>query len=56
MHFSRHLRHGRTGETPLRRGLVPNLASRLDFWPVETAEGQSAVIRNFVSKLNAPAM
>lgn len=28
----------------VRSGIWPNLASRFDFWPVETAEGQSAVI------------
>jgi K+-sensing histidine kinase KdpD len=27
-----------------RSGVYPNLASRFDFWPVETAEGQNAVI------------
>jgi K+-sensing histidine kinase KdpD len=27
-----------------RGGVYPNLASRFDFWPVETAEGQNAVI------------
>jgi K+-sensing histidine kinase KdpD len=30
--------------TAVRGGVYPNLASRLDFWPVETAEGQKAVI------------
>ena len=25
-------------------GIYPNLASRFDFWPVQTAEGQGAVI------------
>jgi len=30
--------------TVARSGVYPNLASRFDFWPVETAEGQSAVI------------
>jgi K+-sensing histidine kinase KdpD len=30
--------------TVLRSGIYPNLASRFDFWPVETAEGQNAVI------------
>jgi K+-sensing histidine kinase KdpD len=30
--------------TVVRRGVYPNLASRFDFWPVETAEGQNAVI------------
>jgi K+-sensing histidine kinase KdpD len=28
----------------VRGGVYPNLASRFDFWPVETAEGQEAVI------------
>ena len=28
----------------LRSGVYPNLTSRFDFWPVETAEGQKAVI------------
>ena len=28
----------------VRSGVYPNLASRFDFWPVETAEGQKAVI------------
>lgn len=28
----------------VRRGVYPNLASRFDFWPVQTAEGQNAVI------------
>jgi hypothetical protein len=28
----------------VRSGVYPNLASRFDFWPVETAEGQNAVI------------
>ena len=28
----------------VRSGVYPNLASRFDFWPVETAEGQEAVI------------
>ena len=27
-----------------RSGVYPNLSSRFDFWPVETAEGQNAVI------------
>jgi hypothetical protein len=27
-----------------RSGVYPNLASRFDFWPVETAEGENAVI------------
>jgi K+-sensing histidine kinase KdpD len=30
--------------TVMRSGVYPNLASRFDFWPVETAEGQKAVI------------
>jgi K+-sensing histidine kinase KdpD len=30
--------------TAVRSGVYPKLASRLDFWPVETAEGQNAVI------------
>jgi K+-sensing histidine kinase KdpD len=30
--------------TVARTGVYPNLASRFDFWPVETAEGQNAVI------------
>jgi hypothetical protein len=30
--------------TVVRSGVYPNLASRFDFWPVETAEGQNAVI------------
>src|SRR5215813_10102270 len=30
--------------TVLRGGVYPNLASRFDFWPVETAEDQNAVI------------
>ena len=30
--------------TVTRSGVYPNLASRFDFWPVETAEGQKAVI------------
>ena len=30
--------------TVVRSGVYPNLASRFDFWPVETAEGQEAVI------------
>ena len=30
--------------TVARSGVYPNLASRFDFWPVETAEGQKAVI------------
>ena len=30
--------------TVVRRGVYPNLASRFDFWPVQTAEGQNAVI------------
>jgi K+-sensing histidine kinase KdpD len=28
----------------VRSGIYPNLGSRFDFWPVETAEGQNAVI------------
>ena len=30
--------------TVIRSGVYPNLTSRFDFWPVETAEGQKAVI------------
>lgn len=30
--------------TAVRGGVYPDLASRFDFWPVETAEGQNAVI------------
>ncbi len=30
--------------TVVHSGVYPNLASRCDFWPVETAEGQNAVI------------
>src|SRR5882724_5058105 len=30
--------------TVVRSGVYPNLASRFDFWPVETTEGQNAVI------------
>jgi hypothetical protein len=30
--------------TVVRSGVYPNLASRFDFWPVETAEGRNAVI------------
>ena len=30
--------------TVMRSDVYPNLASRFDFWPVETAEGQNAVI------------
>ena len=30
--------------TVVRSGVYPNLTSRFDFWPVETAEGQKAVI------------
>jgi K+-sensing histidine kinase KdpD len=30
--------------TVVRTGVYPNLASRFDFWPVETDEGQNAVI------------
>ena len=33
-----------TTGTVMRSGVYPNLASRFDFWPVETAEGQKAVI------------
>jgi len=28
----------------VRGDIYPNLASRFDFWPVKTAEGQNAVI------------
>jgi hypothetical protein len=28
----------------MRSDVYPNLASRFDFWPVQTAEGQNAVI------------
>ena len=28
----------------MRGGVYPDLASRFDFWPVKTAEGQNAVI------------
>ena len=28
----------------MRSGIYPDLASRFDFWPVKTAEGQNAVI------------
>jgi hypothetical protein len=28
----------------VRSGIYPDLASRFDFWPVKTAEGQNAVI------------
>jgi K+-sensing histidine kinase KdpD len=28
----------------VRSGVYPNLASRFDFWPVETAEGQKAIL------------
>jgi hypothetical protein len=28
----------------MRSGIYPDLASRFDFWPVVTAEGQDAVI------------
>ena len=30
--------------TVVRSGVYPNLASRFDFWPVEMAEGQNAII------------
>src|SRR4029450_9242409 len=30
--------------TVVRGGVYPDLASRFDFWPVKTAEGQNAVI------------
>lgn len=30
--------------TPLRGGVYPHLASRFDFWPVRTAEGEGAVV------------
>ena len=30
--------------TVMRSDVYPNLASRFDFWPVQTAEGQNAVI------------
>jgi K+-sensing histidine kinase KdpD len=30
--------------TVVRSGIYPDLASRFDFWPVQTAEGQNAVI------------
>jgi K+-sensing histidine kinase KdpD len=30
--------------TAVRGGIYPHLASRFDFWPVETAEGQNAVV------------
>jgi K+-sensing histidine kinase KdpD len=30
--------------TVVRSGIYPNLASRFDFWPVETDEGQNAVV------------
>jgi K+-sensing histidine kinase KdpD len=30
--------------TVVRSGIYPNLTSRFDFWPVQTAEGQNAVI------------
>jgi len=33
-----------TTGTVVRSGVYPNLASRFDFWPVETAEGQKAVV------------
>jgi Trk K+ transport system NAD-binding subunit len=31
-------------ETVARSDIYPNLASRFDFWPVKTADGQNAVI------------
>lgn len=33
-----------TSGTVMRSGVYPNVASRFDFWPVETAEGQNAVV------------
>jgi K+-sensing histidine kinase KdpD len=33
-----------TTGTMMRSGVYPNVASRFDFWPVETAEGQKAVV------------
>jgi K+-sensing histidine kinase KdpD len=33
-----------TTGTVVRSGIYPDLASRFDFWPVKTAEGQNAVI------------
>jgi Domain of unknown function (DUF4118) len=33
-----------TTGTVVRSGVYPDLASRFDFWPVQTAEGQNAVI------------
>ena len=30
--------------TVVRAGVYPDLASRFDFWPVNTAEGQNAVV------------
>jgi hypothetical protein len=30
--------------TAVRGGIYPDLASRFDFWPVKTTEGQNAVI------------
>jgi hypothetical protein len=30
--------------TVVRSGIYPNLISRFDFWPVDTADGQNAVI------------
>jgi K+-sensing histidine kinase KdpD len=33
-----------TAGTVMRSGVYPNLASRFDFWPVQTAERQNAVI------------
>jgi K+-sensing histidine kinase KdpD len=31
-------------KTVVRRGVYPNLSSRFDFWPVQTAEGENAVV------------
>jgi K+-sensing histidine kinase KdpD len=33
-----------TSGTVMRSGVYPNVASRFDFWPVETAEGQNAIV------------
>jgi K+-sensing histidine kinase KdpD len=33
-----------TSGTVMRSGVYPNVASRFDFWPVETAEGRNAVV------------
>jgi len=30
--------------TPLRGGVYPHLASRFDFWPVRTADGEGVVV------------